>query len=166
MDTPILASDVNQVDSPVGDTYIRLQLEQQTAILSMDHTQEVLIVPAARINPVPNMPSCVLGLLNRRNRVLWVIDLAQMLKLEPLDTSAQQYHMAIIRVGQVPLALVVQEVKGVTRFTSDFIQSPMGLVRADLTPYLHGCISHDQEIMLVLNAEAIVHSPILHSDYL
>lgn len=165
MDNPILAPHLNQVDRTESDTYLRFQLDRQTpAIVSMEHTQEVLVVPFRRITPMPNMPKCVLGLLNWRNRVLWVIDLAQMLKLQPLDTTAQQYHMAIIRVGQVPLALVVQEVKGVTRFTPDCIQSPLGLVTSGLMPYLHGCILQQKEILLVLNAEAIVHSPILHSD--
>lgn len=164
MDTPILTPQLNKVDRTEGDTYLRFQLDQQTpAILSMEYAQEVLIVPVERITPMPNMPKCVLGLLNRRNRVLWVIDLAQMLKLQPLDTNTQQYHTAIIRVGQIPLALVVQEIKGVTRFTPDCIQFPQGLVTSVVAPYLHGYILQQQEILLVLNAEAIIHSPILHS---
>ena len=164
MDTQILLPQLNQIDEKLGDTYLRLYLDKQTpAILSMEHAQEVLILPVGRITPLPNMPKCVLGLLNRRNRVLWVIDLAQMLNLQPLDTNAQQYNMAIIRVGQVPLGLVVQEIKGVTRFTPDCIQFPQGLVTSSLTPYLHGYILQQKEILLVLNAEAIVHSPILRS---
>lgn len=165
MDTPILTPDLNQVDSAVGDTYLKFQMDQQIpAILSMQHAQEVLIVAAGRITPMPNMPKCVLGLLNRRNRVLWVIDLAQMLQLQPIETNVQQYHIVIIRVGQVPLALVVQEVKGITRFPPDCIQSPMGLVTSGISPYLHGCILEEEEILLVLNAEAIVASPIFHSE--
>lgn len=162
MDTPILTPHLSQADSTLGDAYLRFQLDQQTpAILSMKYAQEVLIVPVRRITPMPNMPECVLGLLNWRNQVLWVIDLALMLKLQPLMTTAQQYHMVIIRVGQVPLGLVVQEVKGVTRFTTDSIQSPMEVVTSGLIPYLYGCILQKQEILLVLNAEAIIHSPIL-----
>lgn len=165
MDTSILVPQINQIDRSSGNSYLRLDLDRQTpAILAMDHTQEVLVVPTRRITPMPNMAECVLGLLNWRNRVLWVIDLPQMLKLQPLDTAAQQYHIAIIRVGQVPLALVVQEVKGVTQFIPDCIQSPTGLVPSSLMPYLHGCIQQQNEILLVLNTEAIVHSSVLHSD--
>jgi twitching motility protein PilI len=140
-------------------------MEQETAaILSIEYAQEVLIVPVGRITPMPNMPNCVLGLLNRRNRVLWVIDLGQMLNLQPLNTNAQQYNIAIIQVEQVPLGLVVQEVKGVTRFTPGCIQSPQGIVTSGIMPYLHGCILQQKEILLVLNAEAIVSSPILHNN--
>lgn len=158
MDTQILAPQLNQV---VDDVYVRFQINDHTpAILSMEYVEEVLIVPLTRITPMPNMPECVLGLINRRNRVLWVIDLAQVLNLQ-LDTNTQQYQMVIIQVG-VPLALVVQEVKSVTRFTPDCIQSTVELVASDITPYINGCVVQEQETLLVINAEAIMQSPILH----
>lgn len=159
MDTQILAPPLNQL----GDIYVRFQVEFQTsAVLSMEYVQEVIIVPVDRITPIPNMPECVIGLLNRRNRVLWVIDLAQLLNLQPVDTNVQQYHIIIIRVGQVPLALIVQEVKGVTRFMPDCIQSSVALDASNITPYINGYILEQQETLLVMNAEAIV-SPILHN---
>ena len=156
MNDSVVAPEINQKDS-LGNSYLRFHLEKHTpAILPMEYTQEVLIVPVRRITPMPNMAECVLGLLNWRNRVLWVIDLAQMLKFQPLDTTAQQYHMVIIKVEHVPLGLVVQEVKGVTQFPLDSIQSPSGLVSSDLMSYLHGCIQHSSELLLVLSAEAIM----------
>ncbi len=164
MNSPILAPQLNQVYKNLGDTYLKFQVDQQTpAILAIEYAQEVLVVPVGRITPMPNMPNCVLGLLNQRNRVSWVIDLAQMLNLQPLNTNTKQYHMAIIRVGQVPLGLVVQEVKGVTRFTSDCIQSSPGIIPPTLMPYLHGYILQHKDIVLVLKAESIVNSPMLHA---
>jgi len=165
MKTSVLAPQLNQPHSNLGDTYLRFELEQQTpAILSIEYAQEVLVVPVGRITRMPNMPKYVLGLLNRRNRVLWVVDLAQMLNLQPLDPNTQHYNIVIIRVGQVPLGLVVPEVKGVTRFTPDCIQSPQGVGTTFLMPYLHGCILQHKEILLVLKAEAIVESPMLHQN--
>ncbi len=160
MDTQILAPQLNQV----SDIYVRFQINLHTyAVLSMEYVQEVIIVPVRRITPMPNMPECVMGLLNRRNRVLWVIDLAQLLNLQPVDTNVQQYHMVVIRVGPVPLALVVQEAKGVTRFMPNCIQSPVELDALNITPYINGYILQEQETLLVMNAEAIVNSPILHN---
>lgn len=160
MDTSVLAPQPNQV---IGDIYVKFQVAAHTpAILPMELVQEVLIVPVARITPMPNMPECILGLLNRRNRVLWVLDLAQVLNLQPIDANAQQYHMVIIRVEQVPLALVVQEVKGITRFTPDCIQSP-AVGESNIIPYINGCILQQQETLLVINAKAIVNSSILHN---
>ncbi len=165
MDISTLAPRLNQPQHTFGDAYIRFQLEPKTpAVMSMAHTQEVVVIPIGRITPMPNMPSCMLGLLNWRSRVFWVIDLAAMLKLQPLNTNVQHYNMAIIRVGQVPLGLVVQEVKGVMRLTADCIQSPLGFVSTSLAPYLHGCVLQQKDILLVLNAEAIVHSPLFHGN--
>lgn len=159
MNSQIITPQFNQV---LGDIYVKVQLDKYTsAVLSMDYVQEVLIVPINRISPMPNMSHCILGLLNRRNRVLWVIDLAQVLNLS-LDTNSQQYHIVIIQVSQVSLALVVQEVKGVIRFTPDCIQSSIepGL---EQTPYIHGWVVQAQETLMVLNAEAIAHSPSLQN---
>lgn len=159
MDTSIIIPQ-NQVE-PLGDAYLKFQLDQQTpAILSMEYTQEFFIAPSERITPMPNTPKCVMGLVNRHNRVLWAVDLARILDLQPLNNKAQQYHIVIIRVGQIPLGLAVQEVKGVARFTPDRIQSQTGFVTPSLAPYLNGCVLQQKNILLLLNAEAIVHSPI------
>jgi twitching motility protein PilI len=150
-----------EVDPELGDAYLKFQLDRQTpAILSMEYAQEVVVIPGERITPIPNMPKCVLGLVNRHNKVLWVINLAEILDLQPLDTKGQNYHIVIIRVGQILLGLVVQEVKGITRFTPDCIQPQIGFATPRLAPYLNGCVFQQEEVLLLLNAEAIVHSPI------
>lgn len=161
MDIPILTPQMHQSETSVGESYLRFQIIKDTpAILLMKYVQEVLIVPTGRITPMPNMPECVLGLFNRRNRILWAIDLALMLTSQPVDASSQQYHMMIIRVGETPLSLIVREIKGVTRLASDL--QPFD---EDTTtqPYFQGYIWQQQEKLLVLNAEAIVHSPSLYS---
>lgn len=164
MDTPIIPSQLDQEDKSLGDSYLKFQLTSQTpAILAMEYIQEVLVVPAARITLMPNVPECVLGLLNRRNRVLWVIDLAQMLKLHLPEINPQQYNVVIMRVGQVPLGLVVHEISGVTRFKIEDIQSEKGLLTSFLNTYLDGCIMQNKEILLILNAKAIMYSPLLHN---
>ena len=154
---------MNIVETNSGDSFLKFHLEQQTpAILAMEQVQEVLIIPARRITAMPNMTESVLGLLNRRNRVLWVIDLARLLGLQPLGTNALQYNVVIIQAKQISLGLLVQEVKGVTHFMPDLIQAPTELVTSALIPYLSGCIFQEQELLLVLSAEAIVLSPTLY----
>ena len=80
------------------------------------------------ITPMPNMPECVIGLLNRRNRVVWVIDLAQALSLQALGSSTGQYSVVIIQVNQITLGLLVLEVNGVTHFAPNVIQAPTELI--------------------------------------
>jgi len=147
----------------VGDAYLKFRLGQQTpAVFSMKHVQEALILPVHRLTPMPNMPACMLGLMNRRSRVMWVVDLAQLLGLPVLDTSARQYSLVMIRVGSIPLGLGVQKIEGISWLTAESIQPPPGQAPSGLLPYLRGCVLQQKEILLVLNAEAVVQSSILH----
>lgn len=150
----------------VGKAYLKFQLDRQTpAALRMTHVQEAIVVPVGRLTLMPNMPTCVLGLLHQRGQVIWVIDLPQMLNLQTLNLDVRELcNIIIVRVGNVPLGLAVQEVKGVMRSPSNALQSPVGVVASDLVPYVQGCILQSKEVLLVLDAEAIVHSPILRHD--
>lgn len=147
----------------LGDSYLKFQFGQYTpAVLSMSQAQEVVILPPDRLTPMPNMPAPVMGLLNRRSRVLWVIDLAGMLGLPPVETNVQHYNLVIIRNESISLGLIVQEVEGVVRLMPESIQSPLGQVSSGLVPYLSGCILQEQEFLLALDAEAIMRSPLLN----
>ena len=149
----------------LADGYLKFQLNQQTtAVLSMRHTQEAIIVPVESITSMPNMPPCILGLMNWRSRIIWVVDLPRMLNLESLDYRLRQYNVIVIQVESLVLGLVVQEIKGTTKFIVDDVHSPIGQVASSLVPYLCGCIVQEEEILLVLDGQAIVQSSILRSD--
>jgi twitching motility protein PilI len=150
---------------PVGDSYLKFQVNQKTnAVLSMRHTQEAVVVPIQLVTPMPNMPGCILGLMNWRNRVFWAIDLPGMLNLSPVDSHIRQYNVIVIHTESVLLGLVVQAIKGTTRLLPDAIQSPVGQVPPGLVPYLQGCVVQEKEMLLVLDAQAIVHSSILRTN--
>lgn len=154
----------NQSQPKLGDPYLRLQLDQQTAaILPMKFTQQVVVVPSRQVTPIPNMPNPVLGLLNQRSRVFWVVDLPQVLGLGSQNINSQQYNVVILQVGEASVGLVVNEVKGIARYTEDLIESHHGTVAANLVPYLQGCVMQPTGVLLVLHGEAILNSSILHS---
>lgn len=150
--------EAQQLHKNSGEAYLKVQLEPQTqAVLLMKQIQEVLFVPVEGITSIPNMPNFVIGLLNQRNRVFWVIDLPQLLQLSPLDTDVQEYNIVIVQIDNIPMGLVVQKVQGVMRWTEDIIQAPIGKVDSAITPYLKGCIWQPQEgILLVLDAQSIL----------
>lgn len=166
MNSSALAVPLPPTQKPVGDAYLKFQLDRHTqAVFSMRHVQEVLTLPARRLTPMPNMPASMLGLINRRSRVLWLVDLAQILGLSILDTNVQQYTLVLIQVGSVPLGLAVQQVEGITRLAADAIQPLSGQVSPTMLPYLRGCALHQQdqkqEMLLVLDAEAVLQAPVL-----
>jgi positive phototaxis protein PixI len=160
MKLPILDAQTLQ-QKTIGDPFLKVQLTaQQLAVLPMAQAQEAIAIPASRVTPMPNMPACVLGLLNHKSRVIWVVSLPQMLGLESQSLNVQQYNIAIIRSGKTSLGLVVPAIQGVVRFDIETIQSIEGEVRPELVPYLRGCSIQEREMLWVLDAESIVNAPI------
>jgi len=168
MNTSALVRSSSNSNRTSGDAYLRFELCSQTsAVLVMRHVQEAMILPARRLTPMPNMPACMLGLMNRRSRVLWVIDLAQMLGLAVLDANTQQYNLVLTQVGSISIGLAVQQIEGITWINPDRIQPYIGQIIPTLVPYLRGCTVQQQEqrqeMLLVLDAETIAHSPMLRN---
>ena len=162
------SSQSHQSKKNSGDAYLRFELCPQTpAVFSMRHVQEAIVLPARRLTPMPNMPACMLGLMNHRSHVVWVVDLAQMLGLSVLDANVQQYNLVMIRAGAVTLGLAIQQVEGITWIEPSQIQSSIGQLTPTLIPYLRGCAIHRQEdqqnLLLVLDAEASAQSSILQN---
>ncbi|WP_198648757.1 chemotaxis protein CheW [Cyanothece sp. BG0011] len=146
----------------IGDPYLHLQINSQTQILlPMTMTKEVLIIASSRLTIMPNMPPFFLGLLNQRSRIFWVVDLAKLLNISSLKLDSQQYSIAIIHSGKKALALAVEKVMGVSRFSKDRIESPLNTVKPDLIPYLQGCILDEKQLFFMVDPEAILNAPLL-----
>jgi positive phototaxis protein PixI len=147
-----------------GDMFLRFQLDSQTsAVVPMQQTQEAIVLPAGRISIIPNLPSPVIGLFNRRSSLLWLVDLPEILGLEPIDRHTQNYDIALLKVEQTPLAVAVRSIQGVVRFAPEEIESPMGSFNPAFTPYLRGWILQEQEVVLVLDPDAIINAKVLIS---
>ncbi|MFO0174564.1 MAG: chemotaxis protein CheW, partial [Aphanizomenon sp.] len=72
-----------------------------------------------------------------------------------------QYNIIVIQIESMILGLVVQEIKGTTKFIVDDVRSPIGQVASSLVPYLCGCVVQQEQILLVLDAVHILRSGIL-----
>jgi positive phototaxis protein PixI len=146
------------------DTCLKFLIDPQTiGLLESEFTQEVLTISASHIRPVPNKPSCILGILSRRRRVYWAIDLAMLLGLQPLDQNIGLYEVILISVQQLSLALIVPKILGVVHIPNDSFDHNISSVPATLRPYLQGYINDKGEFSYLLRAENIVQSTILHS---
>jgi positive phototaxis protein PixI len=154
---------MQQMTLSLEEAYLEFQLGQKGSLaLPMASTQEVLTVRVQQVTPMPLMPNCVLGLSNRRSRVSWVVDLSMMLGLKPLDSNVQQYTIIQIQAEGFPLSLAVRQVRGVIRLTNASIQSPLEAETPSpaLTPYLRGYLPYGEDLLTVLDAAAIVSSPL------
>jgi positive phototaxis protein PixI len=159
MNTLSLETGNYQREKNIGEAFLQIQLNADNwAVLALKNAQEVVTIPAHKITPIPNMNPYILGLLNQRSRVLWVVDIAQMLGLEPLSRKAREYNVTIIKVKNISLALIVKKVQGVIRLDTDLIQSSLSNISPELTPFLRGIFLEKKRVLLVLDAEAIINA--------
>ncbi len=165
-------------------TYVNFEITAETpALLSTVYAKEVVDVPFSQVTALPNMPAPVLGLLNRRSRVIWLVDLAQLLGLPPLMPTTEVYRVIVLSVhgedsqasaslsSDLPLSLMaiaVPTIRGSVRILPEAIQPPSEHLSPLLLPYLDGCLSIKppqpelrNEFTLVLNANRIATSPLL-----
>lgn len=144
------------------DSYLKAQLNSRTlAAIPTHQIQEVIVTLKEKITSIPNMPDCVLGLVNQRNRIYWIVDLVQLLDLTAKKLEMREYHLIFIRVSDLVLGLAVQAIKEVTKFAPEEIQSPSNLVNSSLVSYLQRTIQEQQNTILFLEVSAIVNSPYL-----
>ncbi|MGB3654129.1 MAG: chemotaxis protein CheW, partial [Rivularia sp. (in: cyanobacteria)] len=120
-----LRAGLSQNKNNLGDGYLKFFINPQTpAILSMKQTQEAMVVSVESVTPMPNMPFGILGLMNWRSRIVWVVDLPKILNLQSPQNRPRQYSVIIVRTQSMVLGLVVHEIIGTLRFNSDEIGSP------------------------------------------
>lgn len=182
MNSPIAISSLsNWLQKPtgeasLGDAYLCFQLDEQTqALLPLAQVHEVITVSTDQITPMPNMPACVLGLLGRRSRVMWVVDLAHLLVAKSSATRLTHYEIVVLQVEpilqktiflatshkQLLLGVVVQKIRGSRYFSSELIQAPQPDFAPGLASYLKGYVLQEDNLMLILDAETIARSPTL-----
>jgi len=147
-----------------SDVFLKFVLDPQTiGLLESEFVQEVLTVKATQIMPVPNKPSCILGILSRRRRVYWSIDLSMLLGLQPLNQNIGLYEVILTSVQEFSLALIVPSILGVLRIPSDQLENDIFSMPSPLRPYLKGYFNEREQISYLLRAENILQSTILHS---
>lgn len=159
MNTSALARFSDRPQRALRNAYLKFLLRPETsAVFPIQYVQEAFTLPAYQLTPMPNVHPCMLGLMNRRSHVLWAVDLIQLLGLSISNTSVQQYNLVIVQANSIPLGLAIQRVQGITWLETDAIQAPPGQVSLGIVPYLSGCVLQQQNVLLILDAAAIVQS--------
>ncbi|WP_309728575.1 chemotaxis protein CheW [Chamaesiphon sp. OTE_75_metabat_556] len=165
-----------------GDLYLRFQLTPEIpALLPMARVQEALLVPATAISPLPNLPAFMIGMMNARDRVFWVVDLGQLLGLPQILTNPRDYQVVVMQLAatepesfaerlqgridpagssnEPSLGLAVSRVRGVARFEPQHLQLSVADVPACLQPHLLGCFIEADKQILVFNPATIATAP-------
>lgn len=151
--------------SPGGsqDAYLKVKLDTNTrAAISVKDTEEAITVSWHKLTLMPNLPFWNLGLLYRNGQVFWVVDLAALLQLEALDRNSQKYNVVIAKIGDLRMGLAVQEIDAVINLNMDLTK--LTHEKSNLNRHVRGCVLCGGELLLVLNTNLIMHSPLLHPE--
>lgn len=152
-----------EIQASVDLPYLTLQLVQEiTVAVQLKFVRETLVLATNRFTQMPNVHPCLMGLVEHRSNVFWVLDLPQLLGFTPLDSTALETHIAILQIGGSFLGLGVYRIGRVIRFTETAIVSPQDSPQsknpAETVPFLHGWLIQaegNQNNLYVLDAEAI-----------
>lgn len=143
-----------------GESYIRLKITPEiSAFLAMEQIQESLIIGAERISPLPNMPESFIGIMNSRDRVFSVFDLALLLKLPTPLFSPREYQVIVLETKTakpIYIAFAVAGLSGMTRLTQEQISLSMTQVPTELESYSLGYVNDKESFIPLLEFEAIL----------
>ena len=152
-----------QSQAIVGLPHLSLLLERNvTAALQLKFVRETLVLDADRFTQMPNVHPCLIGLVEHRSNVFWVLDLPQFLGFTPLDSTAIDTHIAILQIGSAFLGLGVYRIGRVLRFTETEIVSPLEFPQTKIpiesVPFLRGWLPNAEgtsKNLYVLDTDAI-----------
>lgn len=138
---------------------------KDTAVISLDHTTEVLQVLLGEICAVPQMPSCVLGIYNWRGEMLWLVDLEEMLGYEHLSQATNLLSKMMAMVVQTEgksLGLLVHQPIDIEWLDTRQIK-PIDnqLFSSEMASFLQGYFINTNEAMTItLDVSAIIKAPL------
>jgi len=147
-----------------GLPYLSLQLSPaQSIAVQLRFVRETLVLASEKITQMPNVHPCLMGLIEQRSNVFWVMDLAQMLGFEPLDSTSIETHIAILQTGGAFLGLGVFRIGRVLRLSDTDILLPEEIPQTKTSfmtsPFLRGWIPQsgltDQDLY-VLDTDKIL----------
>ena len=141
--------------------FLRFSLgPQDSGLLPLEQISEVLSIAVADILPVPEMPSCVLGIYNWRGKMLWLIDLANFADhslLSDQGRGLESLRAMVIQIEGQYMGLVVQCINDIEWHEAE-LQPPLrGLFPPRLLPFVKGYLPGANGI--VLDTEAIARFP-------
>lgn len=141
-----------------------------TVLLSVSQLTEVLTIPLGQIVPIPAMPSYVMGVYNWRGKILWMVDLGQLLGLTPWQDqgfTGSSYTTIILQgYGETvdgntelkTLGLMVNRVEEIEWVNPSAIYTPQETtVSPELLPFMRGLwLKQSGDLLSVLDGSAIL----------
>jgi positive phototaxis protein PixI len=138
--------------------FVEFQLSKDNlALLPAQTIIEIRTIKASEILPVPQLPSCVLGMCQWRGEMLWIVDLRHLLNLAPLSWQSNNLMM-VLSVESKILGLAIAQVTRLENYDLKDLRFPSAdLFLPELLPFLQGFfLIEKQKMVKLLNPEAII----------
>jgi purine-binding chemotaxis protein CheW len=113
------------------------------------------VVRLNEITPVPLAPPQIAGLINLRGEVLTAIDLRARMGL-PDDGRPRDKVNVVVRVGDEPVSLLVDEIGGVVELDTVAFEQTPSTVDEKVRDLLLGAYTLPDRLLLALNAARVL----------
>lgn len=136
--------------------YLRFSLaHQEDVLLALEQIFAIFNISPPEILPIPEMPDCVLGIYNWREKNLWLIDIAHLVDYPPLSSPIPaQLTTIVIQIEGMLLGLVTSEVKDIESHTAQ-LQAPYTYLHSPrLLAFTQGYSPSAECLVLDINAIA------------
>jgi purine-binding chemotaxis protein CheW len=122
------------------------------------------IIRWREVNELPKMPDYVEGLLNHRDKILPVINLARRLGREPQPITEETRIIIVEKLSQV-YGLVVDYVEAVMQLPLEKIESNPTLLQRIDPRFLYGVGKYEKNVITLLHLDPILGDMPLHPEY-
>ena len=145
--------------------YFHIHLRQSvTVLLPLESTAEVMTLTRGGICPIPGVAAALLGVVNQRGKLLWVMELSDLLGIEPSPTPLRSQDNLIVVVlassdsptNERRVGCVVSALKGIVPLDPAKFRP----VPTKLSPFLRSLFSGVAEVERspagILNVDAVL----------
>jgi purine-binding chemotaxis protein CheW len=114
------------------------------------------IIRVTEITPVPRAPGFIKGVINLRGRIIPVVDLKRKLNLGEVDTAARASRIAVVKVRERLIGLLVDGASQVLRVPLTRIEAaPEEVVEIDAN-YIRGVAKLDERLIILMDLQKIL----------
>lgn len=150
--------------------YFFVQLSQSVkVVLPLDSTQEVISLACGEVCPIPGVSPALLGVVNQRGKLLWVLDLADLLKVPSSQKTIRPQDNLTLLVLNPPSKLnarsqerqvgcVVSALKGVIALDSVDFQPLTKQIFSTLKPFSSAIALVEEKPVAVVDVKAILNN--------
>jgi chemotaxis signal transduction protein len=137
-----------------GKQYVRFLVNHTAFALPLKNTLEIDYVP--EIVPLPNLPQWVLGICNLRGDIVSVVDLKQILQLEPRQADTIK-KLILIQNKEISTAIIVDNIAGMLfKNNHDDDGETKTKVDSSFSKYVKDVIIADRQTIHLLDLDVLM----------